>query len=95
MPGMNVEELFEAFGSVLGGQATTKQAVTGSLARAFLWRNRGCLLTAALIVFGIPLLIGALVGDVLGALAWMLLVVGVAGLGLTAWLIKLVRPPRR
>ena len=93
-----LEDLFAAFGPMFGGQAqqpVSKRAAWGPMARMVLGRNLGCLVWALAIFFGIPLAIGALAGDALGGLAVMLLAVGIAGLGLTGWLIWLVKPRRR
>lgn len=94
----NLEDLFAAFGPMFGGQAgqpVSKRAAWGPMARLFLGRNLGCLVWAFAIFFGIPLAIGAMAGDALGGLAVMLLVVGVLGLGLTAWLVWLVKPRKQ
>ena len=65
--------------------------LTAPLALAILRQYLGCLGVVLFLVFGPALLVGLLAGDVLGALAWMLLLVGVVGLALTVWLIQLVR----
>ena len=93
-----LEDLFAAFGPMFGGpagQPVSKRAAWGPMARLFLGRNLGCLVWALAIFFGIPLAIGAMAGDALGGLAVMLLVVGILGLGLTSWLVWLVKPPTR
>lgn len=59
--------------------------------RAVLARNVGCLVRVLAVVFGLPVLVGALAGNALGGLAVALLVVGGAGLLLTAWLVALLR----
>jgi len=89
-----LEDLLGAFGAAFGGPAPSRRALWGPLARAFLGRNRGCLLSFLVLFFGIPLLVGALLDAVPTVLAVMLLVVGALGLGLTGWLVWLVRPPR-
>jgi hypothetical protein len=89
-----LEDLFAAFGPMFGAEPTSKRALWGPMARMFLGRNLGCLVWALVLFFGVPAAIGALAGDALGGLAVMLLAVGVAGLGLTGWLVWLVRPPR-
>lgn len=93
-----LEDLFAAFGPMFGaqpGQPVSKRAAWAPMARMFLGRNLGCLAWALAIFFGIPLAVGAMAGDALGGLAVMLLVVGVLGLGLTAWLIWLVKPRKQ
>lgn len=89
-----LEDLFQAFGPMFGRAPTSRRALWGPLARSFLGRNRGCLLTVLAVFFGIPLLVGVLLDAVPAVLAVMLLVVGVLGLALTGWLVWLVRPPR-
>ena len=92
-----LEDLFAAFGPMFGGQGrpVSKRAAWGPMARMFLGRNMGCLIWALAIFFGIPLAVGAMAGDALGGLAVMLLIVGILGLGLTTWLVWLVKPTKR
>ena len=66
-------------------------SLSAPMVRALLRQYLGCLGVVLLFVFGPALIVGLLAGDVLGALAWMLLIVGVVGLALTVWLIRLVR----
>ena len=94
----DLEDLFAAFGPMFqgaGGAPPSRRALWGPMARAFFGRNLGCLVWGLLLFFGVPLAIGALAGDALGGLAVMLLVVGILGLGLTSWLVWLVKPPTR
>ncbi len=90
-----MEELFEAFGPLFGGRPASKRAAWSPMARMVLGRYLGCLTWALLLFFGVPLAVGALAGDALGGLAVMLLAVGVLGLGLTGWLVWLVKPTKR
>jgi hypothetical protein len=84
----------DIFGAMFGGPEERRRG-TGAMLRPRLLANLGCLLPALLIFFGIPTAIGALAGNALGGLAVPFLLIGIAGLALTAMLVWLLWPSRK
>jgi hypothetical protein len=93
-PGVAFEDLFTRVQGAVGDRG---RAMEGMFARALLRRYGGCLFLTLLVVFGGAFLLGLLAQEPLHALAWLLVVMGAAGLLLTGWLIRLLRatPPRQ
>jgi predicted anti-sigma-YlaC factor YlaD len=91
----DVEHMFETMRGAFAGERGARRTMAGMGARQVLQSRIGCLATFLVVFFGIPVLLGLLLGDALGALAVMLLVVGVAGLVMTGILVWLLLPTRR
>ena len=85
----------DPFGALFGADPQARRTAVAPMIRSFLARNLGCLGTTLLIVFGVPMLIGALAGNALGGLAVVLILVGSLGIALTGWLIYMVWPARK
>lgn len=90
---VRIEELLGAMEGMFGAAPSpgARNAMTGLALRAFLARYGGCLITVLAVLFGGVLLFGLLFDNVLGALGVLLLVVGGAGLGMTFWIVALLR----